>query len=182
MLMRRRPLPRGLLRGRYWMSDGLIAETRRALLTFYEAGRGDGGHEGICFWAGLEGPDVTRLPETRPRRQRIGKSRVMTVRYVEHVRLIRGSGLQGPGSSRLCGSRRRSRSTECGRGRRGWAARTEGGGVAMRRVSRCGGRCRGSAAPGPQSPRHPSPRIDRSDPRLASGRCSSVSAGHRQPK
>ena len=61
MLMRRRPLPRGLLRDRYWMSDGLIAETRRALLTFYEAGRGDGGHEGICFWAGIEGPDVTRL-------------------------------------------------------------------------------------------------------------------------
>lgn len=61
MLMRRRPLPRGRLRGRYWMSDDLLVETRRALATFDEAGRGDGGHEGICFWAGLEGLDVTRL-------------------------------------------------------------------------------------------------------------------------
>lgn len=61
MVMRRRPLPTGPLRGRYWMSDGLIKDTRRALLTFYEAGRRDGGHEGICFWAGLEGPGVTRF-------------------------------------------------------------------------------------------------------------------------
>ena len=61
MVMRKRLLPRGLLRGRYRASDTLVAETRRALSTFYEAGRGDGGHEGICFWAGLEGSDVTTL-------------------------------------------------------------------------------------------------------------------------
>ena len=28
---------------------------------FYEAGLNDGGHEGICFWAGVEGPDATRF-------------------------------------------------------------------------------------------------------------------------
>ena len=61
MLMRRHPLPRGQVRGRYRISDDLVAETRRALSTFYEAGRADGGHEGLCFWAGLEGSDVTKF-------------------------------------------------------------------------------------------------------------------------
>lgn len=28
---------------------------------FYEAGLSDGGHEGICFWAGVEGPETTTL-------------------------------------------------------------------------------------------------------------------------
>ena len=61
MRMRRRLLARGELRGRYRASDTLVAETQRALSMFFEAGRSDGGHEGICFWAGLEGPEVTTL-------------------------------------------------------------------------------------------------------------------------
>lgn len=59
MVIRTRPLPRRSLRGRYWIAHDLISETRRALSSFYEAGRPDGGHEGICFWAGLERSDAT---------------------------------------------------------------------------------------------------------------------------
>ena len=58
---RMRPLPRGTLRGRYEISANLIPETRRALLAFHDAGRHEGGHEGICFWAGREEFGVTRL-------------------------------------------------------------------------------------------------------------------------
>ena len=58
---RTRPLPRGVLRGRYRLAEGLIASTRRALRRFYEAGRDEGGHEGICYWAGREYPDLTLL-------------------------------------------------------------------------------------------------------------------------
>ena len=58
---RTRPLPKGDLRGRYQMSGHLITETRRALREFAHAGRHDGGHEGICFWAGREEKHVTSL-------------------------------------------------------------------------------------------------------------------------
>ena len=58
---RTRPLPRGPLRGRYRITSDLVDRTRAALLGFYEAGRRDGGHEGICFWAGTERPGVTTL-------------------------------------------------------------------------------------------------------------------------
>ena len=30
-------------------------------MAFYEAGRYEGGHEGLCFWAGREEPDLTTL-------------------------------------------------------------------------------------------------------------------------
>ena len=58
---RTRPLPRGALHGRYKISPKLIDDTKQALRTFYEAGRHEGGHEGLCYWAGREAPDVTCL-------------------------------------------------------------------------------------------------------------------------
>jgi len=58
---RERPLPRGVLRGRYRIAPNLVDQTRTALTMFYEAGRHEGGHEGICFWAGLERPDSIDL-------------------------------------------------------------------------------------------------------------------------
>ena len=58
---RTRPLPRGPLRGRYRIAQGLIESTRRALQTFDEAGRHEGGHEGICYWAGRESSGLTTL-------------------------------------------------------------------------------------------------------------------------
>ena len=54
-----RPLPRGTLHGRYRMADNLIKDTQRALHAFDKAGRHEGGHEGICFWAGREEPHLT---------------------------------------------------------------------------------------------------------------------------
>ena len=58
---RTRPLPRGALRGCYRISSNLIDDTQRALRMFYEAGRHEGGHEGLCYWAGREEPDLTSL-------------------------------------------------------------------------------------------------------------------------
>ena len=59
MVNRTRPLPCGPIRGRYRLASDLIDQTRQALSGFYEAGRNDDGHEGICFWAGTERPGVT---------------------------------------------------------------------------------------------------------------------------
>ena len=59
MVNRTRPLPCRPILGRYRIADDLIDQTRRALTGFYEAGRDDGGHEGICFWVGTERPEVT---------------------------------------------------------------------------------------------------------------------------
>lgn len=56
-----RPLPRGILRGHFRVSHDLINDTQKALCTFYEAGSYEGGHEGICFWAGRELSNVTTL-------------------------------------------------------------------------------------------------------------------------
>lgn len=58
---RTRPLPRGPLRGRYSMAHGVIERTRRELQAFDEAGRHEGGHEGICYWAGRETLGLTTL-------------------------------------------------------------------------------------------------------------------------
>lgn len=60
-MRRSRPLPRGSLRGRYRTSPKLLDDTRSALHAFAEAGHVDGGHEGICFWAGREGRMFTYL-------------------------------------------------------------------------------------------------------------------------
>lgn len=58
---RTKPLPRGEIRGRYVVSEPLIAATREALISFALAGIDDGGHEGIAFWAGRETGDWTLL-------------------------------------------------------------------------------------------------------------------------
>ena len=60
-MCRTRPLPQRSLRGRYRISPRLIADTQRALRVFDDAGRADGGHEGICYWAGREEPAMTHL-------------------------------------------------------------------------------------------------------------------------
>ena len=58
---RTRPLPCGALKGQYKLSHNLIYDTKQALTWFYKAGRQEGGHEGICFWAGREESNLTRL-------------------------------------------------------------------------------------------------------------------------
>ena len=45
------------MRGRHEIAHGLIASTREVLQTFDEAGRHEGGHEGLCYWAGREEAD-----------------------------------------------------------------------------------------------------------------------------
>ena len=55
------PLPLGRLRGQFEIASNLVAETHRALHTFYRLGRYEGGHEGICYWAGVEMTDRTLL-------------------------------------------------------------------------------------------------------------------------
>ena len=62
-VFRTRPLPKGRLHGRFLTTPDLVDQTRHALSTFFEAGRADGGHEGICFWAGREGVHATTLSE-----------------------------------------------------------------------------------------------------------------------
>lgn len=61
---RRRPLPTGSLRGRFVLSAGLLAATRRALVSFALAGIEDGGHEGMAFWAGHRDGDWTCFIQT----------------------------------------------------------------------------------------------------------------------
>ena len=58
---RTRPLPRGALRGRYKLAPNLIDDTQQALRTFFDAGRHEKGHEGLCYWAGREFANLTCL-------------------------------------------------------------------------------------------------------------------------
>ena len=58
---RTRPLPRDTLRGQYQLAHNLIDDTMRALTAFFDAGRHEGGHEGLCYWSGREEPDLTTL-------------------------------------------------------------------------------------------------------------------------
>ena len=60
---RTRPLPRGALQGCYRLAGELIVKTQQALRLFDEAGRHDGGHEGICYWAGREGLGPTSMEQ-----------------------------------------------------------------------------------------------------------------------
>lgn len=62
-VIRTRPLPKGQLNGQFLIAPDLVDQTRQALSAFFEAGRADGGHEGICFWAGHEGSHATSLSE-----------------------------------------------------------------------------------------------------------------------
>jgi proteasome lid subunit RPN8/RPN11 len=56
---RRRPLPRGELRGLFLVCEPVISETRNALTSFALAGIDDCGHEGIVYWTGRESTDCT---------------------------------------------------------------------------------------------------------------------------
>lgn len=58
---RTRPLPTGELHGRFLITESLIRDTRRALVSFATAGLYDGGHEGMAFWAGREVEGATIL-------------------------------------------------------------------------------------------------------------------------
>jgi hypothetical protein len=58
---RTRPLPTGELHGRFLITESLIRDTRRALVSFATAGLYDGGHEGMTFWAGREVEGATIL-------------------------------------------------------------------------------------------------------------------------
>ncbi len=61
MVHRTRPLPRGALHGHCRLAHDLIDDTKRALTAFFNAGRHEGGHEGLCYWAGREESNLTSL-------------------------------------------------------------------------------------------------------------------------
>lgn len=61
---RRQPLPLRELRGQFVLAPGLLAETRRALVSFALAGIDNGGHEGMTFWAGHRDGDWTCLMQS----------------------------------------------------------------------------------------------------------------------
>ncbi len=92
---RAHPLPRGTLRGQYRISSSLINDTQRALQEFFEVGRRDGGHEGLCFWAGRERADLTSLeaaiiPTTEHGRYGVFVSEIA---FAEAARQARAMGL-----------------------------------------------------------------------------------------
>ena len=90
-----RPLPRGILRGRYRMSPSLIHDTQQALLKFFEAGCHDGGHEGLCYWAGREHADRTSLEAAIVPTARHGRFGVFVseAAFADVARQARGMGL-----------------------------------------------------------------------------------------
>ncbi len=92
---RTRPLPRGEIRGRYTITHTLIEETQRVLQAYYEAGREEGGHEGICYWAGRESPGMTSLEAVVVPRARHGRFSVFVseAAFSEVARRAREMGL-----------------------------------------------------------------------------------------
>lgn len=56
---RRRPLPKGKVRGLFLLAEPVLAVTCEALISFALAGIEDGGHEGIVYWTGREIGDCT---------------------------------------------------------------------------------------------------------------------------
>ena len=54
-------LPHSVIRGRFELADNVINKTQLALQHFYNLGRHEGGHEGICFWAGTETEKLTKF-------------------------------------------------------------------------------------------------------------------------
>ena len=96
MAVRRvRPLPRGILCGRYRISPGLIHDTQQALQEFYELGRHEGGHEGLCYWAGREDADLTSLEAAVVPAARHGRFGVFVseAAFAEVARQARAMGL-----------------------------------------------------------------------------------------
>lgn len=94
-VFRTRPLPRGSLQGRFTVMRQVMTETRRALLKFAVAGAAEGGHEGICYWAGTEWQGHTRfekvfVPEACHRAHGVF---VSAAAYGAIVRQARRSGL-----------------------------------------------------------------------------------------
>lgn len=61
LVYRSKPLPRGLIRGRYLIAEPVINATRDALIGFGLDGIDDAGHEGMAFWAGRQCGDDTLL-------------------------------------------------------------------------------------------------------------------------
>ena len=92
---RLRPLPRGILRGRYRISSSLIHETQQALQEFFESGRHEGGHEGLCYWAGREDADLTSLEAAVVPAARHGRYGVFVseAAFAEVARQARAMGL-----------------------------------------------------------------------------------------
>lgn len=90
-----RPLPRGELRGSYRIAHNLIEETHRTLRLFDEAGWYEGGHEGICYWAGREESDLTCLEAVLVPRARHGRFGVFIseTAFAEIARSARAMGL-----------------------------------------------------------------------------------------
>ena len=92
---RLRPLPRGILRGRYRISPSLIHDTQQALQGFFESGRHEGGHEGLCYWAGREDADLTSLEAAVVPTARHGRYGVFVseAAFAEVARQARAMGL-----------------------------------------------------------------------------------------
>ncbi len=94
-VQRVRPLPCGFLRGRYRISSGLIHDTQKALRGFFESGRHEGGHEGLCYWAGREDADMTNLEAAVVPAARHGRYGVFVseAAFAEVARQARAMGL-----------------------------------------------------------------------------------------
>lgn len=94
-VFRTRPLPRGGLQGRFTLMPHVMTDTRRALLAFASAGAADGGHEGICYWAGTEGQGYTRFEKVLVPQARHGPQGVFVsaAAYGAIVRQARQAGL-----------------------------------------------------------------------------------------
>ena len=92
---RTRPLPRGVLRGQYKLAHNLIDDTQQALETYFDAGRHEGGHEGLCYWAGREDPDLTSLEAVLVPKAQHGKFGVFVseAAFADVARRARGMGL-----------------------------------------------------------------------------------------
>ena len=87
------PFARGALRGHYRIAHTLLEDTKRALRSFDEAGRAEGGHEGICYWAGREEPPLTSLeaivvPRARHRRLGVFVSEAAFGEVARHARAM----------------------------------------------------------------------------------------------
>lgn len=73
---RTRALPVGQLRGTYLIAEPLLHATRSALTSFADAGRNEGGHEGLVYWAGRESAGTTVFLHAIVPRAQHGPARV----------------------------------------------------------------------------------------------------------
>ncbi len=91
---RTKPLPRGRLQGQFQLASDLVLQTQAALSRFDEAGRDDGGHEGLCYWAGCEAQGTTYLQAVFVPRARHGPASVFVsaAEFGEVARRARSQG------------------------------------------------------------------------------------------